>query len=87
MRDVDQRQQKVVLETDRHRISGSVTLPTDGYRSRFSDYLNHADREFIALTDAVVAPLGSDEDPVRVEFVVVGRAHIVLAVPQDEAQS
>jgi hypothetical protein len=79
---MEQRQQRVVIETARHRITGAVTMPTGGFRSRLSDYLNHSERNFIALTDAVVEPLGSG-DSGRRDFVVVGRDHIVVAMPAD----
>jgi hypothetical protein len=79
---MEQRQQRVVIETARHRITGAVTMPTGGFRSRLSDYLNHSERNFIALTDAIVEPLGTGEAGRR-EFVVVGRDHIVVAMPAD----
>ena len=79
---MDNRQQRVVIETDRHRITGSITMPTGGFRSRLSDFLNHAEKEFIALTEAVVAPLEGNGAVERREFVVVGRQHIVLAMPE-----
>ena len=80
---MDNRQQRVLVETDRHRITGSITMPTGGFRSRLSDFLNHAEKEFIALTDAVVTPLDGTSAVERREFVVVGRGHIVLAMPED----
>jgi hypothetical protein len=80
---MDNRQQRVMIETDRHRITGSITMPSGGFRSRLSDFLNHAEKEFIALTEAVVAPLDGDGAVERREFVVVGRQHIVLAMPED----
>ena len=84
---MENRQQRVVIETDRHRITGSITMPTGGFRSRLSDFLNHAEKEFIALTDAVVAPLEGNGSVERRDFVVVGRQHIVLAMPEDPALS
>ena len=50
------RYERVYVETERHRISGFLTLPADGYRSRLSDFLNSADRDFISLTDCTVEP-------------------------------
>jgi hypothetical protein len=84
---VDHRQQRVLIETDRHRISGSITMPSGGFRSRLSDFLNHAEKEFIALTDAEVAPLQGNGAIERREFVVVGRQHIVLAMPEETVAS
>jgi hypothetical protein len=79
---VQRREQRVVIETERHRISGAITMPSDGFRSRLSDFLNHAERDFVALTDAVVESLHDGLEPARREFVVVGRSHIVLAMPE-----
>ena len=79
---MQRREQRVVLQTGRHRITGAVTMPTDGFRSRLSDFLNHVERDFVALTDAVVESLDETVEPTHREFVVVGRAHIVLAMPE-----
>ena len=79
---MEQRNERILIETDRHRIVGAVMLPSDGYRSRLSDFLNASDRDFIAVTDAVVAPLEAPDEPYRSEFIAVGREHIVLAMPE-----
>jgi hypothetical protein len=84
---MDNRQQRVVIETDRHRITGSITMPSGGFRSRLSDFLNHAEKEFIALTEAVVTPVEGNGSVERRDFVVVGRQHIVLAMPEDATLS
>jgi hypothetical protein len=75
----------VVIETDRHRIEGSLRLPLDGYRRRVTDFLNTSDRDFLPLTDAVIQPLsGNGELPIHRKFVAVGRRHIVLATLVDD---
>src|SRR2546430_4045009 len=38
---------RVVLETERYRIVGDVTLPAEGFRGRLSDLLNREGIEFI----------------------------------------
>jgi len=76
----DRRRERVFVETDRHRITGEVTLPADGYQSRFSDAINRDDMAFLPLTDVEIAPVGGGE-AIRREFVVVGKAHIRLAHP------
>ena len=64
---MENRHQKLMLETDRHRISGQVTLAREGYRSRISDMLNASERDFIALTDVTVEPFdGGEPHNVRV---------------------
>jgi hypothetical protein len=79
---MQQRTERVVLETVRHRITGTLTLAREGYRSRVSDLLNASEREFIALTDAELVPV--DGGPVEHhDFVAVSRRHIVYAVVLD----
>ena len=60
---VEHRRQRILLETDRHRIRGTVHLSRDGYRSRISDLLNASERDFLPLTDATVEPLGRRGGP------------------------
>ena len=76
------RHERVYLETERHRISGLLTLPADGYRSRLSDFLNATERDFVSLTDAVVELVGRDGPGTEHEFIAVARGHIVLAIPE-----
>ena len=79
-----QRQERVELETTRHRVTGSVTLAQNGFRSRVSDLLNAAEQEFLSLTDVTLEPLDGGE-PVQREFVAISRAHIVYLAPIDGA--
>jgi hypothetical protein len=60
---MDTRVERIVLETDRHRIIGDLTMPREGYRSRLSDYLNRGEMAFIALANAVVTPIDGPEPP------------------------
>ena len=81
------RSERVRLETERYRIFGALTLPRDGYRSRMSDYLNAADREFVSLTDVVREEIEGGAIS-RHEYVAVSRRHIVFAAPvAEEADS
>jgi hypothetical protein len=68
----------VVLETDRYRIVGEITLPQDGYRNRFSDLLNQDSRYFIPVVNAEISPIDGG-DAVKRHFVMVGRAQIEFA--------
>lgn len=73
------RVERVVFETEHHRITGMLTLARDGYRSRVSDLLNASERNFVSLTDATVERL-SDGTTEEHPFLAVSRRHIVLAV-------
>ena len=86
---METRVERIVLQTDRHRIVGDVTLPREGYRSRLSDYLNHGEVVFIPLSDAIVRPIVGDGPGQAREFIAVARVHVHLAYPAngDEAGS
>ncbi len=79
---VEHRDERIVVETSSHRITGLLSMPRDGYRSRLSDYLNAGDHAFLPLTDVEMQSLGSGESEHR-EFVALSMAHIVLAMPVD----
>jgi hypothetical protein len=74
----DTHQERIVLETDRYRIIGDVTLPTEGFHSRLSDLLNREGVEFIAVANARIVTLDGEESEKR-PFVAVARDHIHLA--------
>jgi hypothetical protein len=79
----DRRQERVRLETERHRIEGVLTLARDGFRSRVSDVLNASERDFITLTDVTVAPL--EGGPVELHpYLTIARRHIVFAVAAEQ---
>jgi hypothetical protein len=79
----DERRERIRLETPRHRIEGLIVLAADGYRSRVSDVLNAAERDFLTLTDVTLQPL--DGGPAeRHDFLAVARAHVVYVVAPDE---
>lgn len=73
------RTERVVFETERHHITGMLTLAREGYRSRVSDLLNAIERDFVSLTDVTVTRLDGGE-PETHAFLAVSRQHIVLAI-------
>ena len=81
------RHEHVYVETARHRITGVLTLPADGYRSRLSDFLNAYERDFISLTSCVVELIGRDGPGTEHPFIAVSRTHIVFAIPLGEADA
>jgi hypothetical protein len=84
MEDMSQhRNERILIETDRHRIEGLLTLARDGYRSRVSDVLNATERDFISLTDVTVELLGHEGPGTRHEFLAVSRQHIVIAISSE----
>jgi hypothetical protein len=77
------RRERVVFETDRHLIVGDVTLPPEGYQSRFSDAVNRPEVAFIPLLNVEITPLAGG-DGVRRGFVMLAKEHVRLAYPVGE---
>ncbi|HEX4304529.1 MAG TPA: hypothetical protein VHZ54_00690 [Solirubrobacterales bacterium] len=74
------RVERAVFETDRLLVVGDVTLPPEGYQSRFSDSLNRGELEFLPLTDCEVTTL-ADGRVERHEFIALSKRHIRVAYP------
>ena len=79
---MDSRVERVVFETDRHRIVGDLSLPREGYRSRLSDFLNWGDLDFIPLVSVEISSVDAQEGEAETHpFLAVARAHIKIARP------
>jgi hypothetical protein len=82
---MEHRYERIVAETERHRLTGLLYLPPASYRgSRLSDYLNSPERSFLALTDVEIAPLNGGAPAEHRQFVAVSLSHVVLAMPAEE---
>ena len=81
---MDYRQERVVVETDRYRVEGMMTLPLEGYRSRVSDHVNRRDQEFFTLLDAQLVSLDGSGRDWRAPVLMLSRRHIRLVVPASE---
>ena len=79
---MEHRDERIVVETERYRITGMLRLPRDGYRSRLTDYLNSSERAFVALTDVELEPFDGGATQ-RCPFLAVSLSHVVLAMPLD----
>jgi hypothetical protein len=74
------RRERVRVETARHEIEGTLQLPSEGFRSRTTDFLNAHGDDFLALTDAEVTYLDGQHASEQHEFLAVASRHIVLVV-------
>ena len=61
-------------------IVGDVTLPPEGYQSRFSDTMNREDLPFIPLLNVEITELETGKVSER-SFAVLGKAHVLIAHP------
>jgi hypothetical protein len=77
---IDRRLERAVFETETQRIVGDVTLPPDGYQSRFSDALNRRDVDFLPLTNVEITSLVDGKVSER-PFVVIAKRHVRVAYP------
>jgi hypothetical protein len=82
---METRIERVVLETDRHRIEGDLHMPREGYRSRLSDYLNRGDDRFVPLANVEIRSLDGEERSERRDFIAVARGHVELAYPAGDS--
>lgn len=74
-----------MVETDRYRVEGMLTLPKEGYRSRVSDHVNRRDQEFFTLLDCSLRPLDGSEHVWEAPVLMLSRQHIRLIVPASES--
>jgi hypothetical protein len=80
---VEQRKERIRIETERHRIEGVLTLARDGYRSRVSDVLNASERDFLTITDVTVTPIEGGPPELH-SYLTLSRRHIVFAVSLED---
>ena len=78
------RRERVRIETQRHELEGTLQLPTEGYRSRTTDFLNAHEREFLALTDVTVRWLDNSRAPERHEFLALATRHVVMVIELED---
>ena len=83
---MEHRDERIVVETERYRITGMLRLPKDGYRSRLTDYLNAAERTFLPLTQVEIVPLANDSPVERRPFMALSLRHVVLAMPAEQGE-
>ncbi len=81
---MDVRRERVVVETDRYRVEGELTLPREGYRSRLSDHINRRDQEFFTILDASLVSLDGSGRDWEAPVLMLARRHIRLIVPASE---
>ncbi len=84
---MEHRDERIVVETARYRVTGVLRLPRDGYRSRLTDYLNASERMFVPLTEVEILPLDGRGSRERRAFVALSLSQIVMAMPADARRS
>jgi hypothetical protein len=80
---VENRQERVIVETDRYRVEGKMTLPREGYRSRVSDHVNRRDQEFFTIVDAELTALDGSGRDWKAPVLMLARRHVRLIVPAE----
>lgn len=77
---IERRFERAVFETDRQLVVGDVTLPPEGYQSRFSDVLNRRDLDFLSLLNVEITSLVDGTVSER-PFMVISKSQIRIAYP------
>ena len=70
------RRVRLQIDTIRQRIVGTLQLPTEGYRSRTTDFLNAHETGFIALTDVELHPHDGSQRSSH-PYAAIGSRHIL----------
>ncbi len=78
--EIEQRVERAVFETDRQIVVGDVTLPPEGYQSRFSDMLNRQEFDFLSLTNVEITSLIDGSVSER-PFLVIAKHQVRVAYP------
>ena len=73
-----------MVETERYRIEGKLTLPREGHRSRLSDHINRREQEFFTIQDANLSPLDGSGKGWSAPVLMLARRHIRLIVPASD---
>src|SRR4029078_9159789 len=81
---MENRQEKVLVETDRYRVEGMLTLPQEGYHSRVSDHVNRRDQEFFTILDAQLVAIDGSGRDWDTPVLMLARRHIRLIVPASD---
>ncbi len=76
----ERRVERAVFETDLQLVVGDVTLPPEGYQSRFSDLLNRRELDFLPLTNVEITSLVDGKVSER-PFVVLAKHYVRIAYP------
>lgn len=83
---MESRTERIVFETPTHRVVGDLTMPSEGYRSRLSDFLNRGDLAFIPLVNAEISDRSNGGgETVHREFIAIARDQVQLAYPENPA--
>jgi hypothetical protein len=72
---------RVMIVTDIYRIEGFLHILTG---SRLTDALNSKSKDFLAVTDANIYSIGSDELVYSPEYIAVNRESIACIFPIEE---
>jgi hypothetical protein len=76
----DVKRKRVVVETDRYRVEGDITLPQEGYRNSLTDYINRNDQEFLYLVNVELVALDGSGRDWNAPVLMLARRHIRLIV-------
>jgi hypothetical protein len=70
------RQERSVVETDRYRVDGVLTLPKEGHRSPLSDHVNRHDQALSTLLECELTCLDGSGSDWKAPVPMLARRHI-----------
>lgn len=83
MSPVDIRPVRVVVEMDRYRVEGDMTLPQGSYRNPLSEYINRSEEKFLYIVNAELVALDGSGRDWSAPVLMLAIRHIRSAATKD----
>jgi hypothetical protein len=83
MSPINTHNERIIIETDRHRVEGDVTLlPHEDFLDALFKYLNRGDQEFLPLTNVEAVAIDGSADNWNAPALNLEIKHIRIVFPQ-----
>jgi hypothetical protein len=77
--------ERIIIETDRHRVEGDITLlPHEDFLDALFKYLNRSDQEFLPLTNVEAVAIDGSGDNWNSPALNLEIKHIRMILPWRE---
>lgn len=81
------RTERVIVETDRYRIEGDISLFQGSYHDSLIAYLTNNSDEFIHLTNAELVSLDGSGQDWTTKSIMIYRRYIRAVAPKDHSEN
>lgn len=78
---------RIIIETDRYRIEGDITILQGSYRNSLAEYMANNSDEFLSMTNVELVSLDGSGRDWTSSFLFLNKRHIRSISPKDSATS